>query len=308
MSVNGSNYRDTISRNGIVLDPIGLELKEAREIQQLLEEHILCSRPNSPPLSYEARERVAQQVADLMDSSEAKFSAQLIATDAFPKIDARILLGQGLLWSNSVLPYNPRFSYKLSTPKPDYYYGINRGRHFDWTDDEVDVINHPAAMPYAQPTKDVLFPFLSLEFKSEYTGGTLYVAENQGVGSAVHCVVSHRWFLKQASIASGSGKATADTDAIAFTVALSPRLAVMYVAWYASKKQRYVVSKFKNILFSELDHIQQCRDIISNILDYGLRTRVSTIRSALADLSPPPASWQAQGLRRSSSVAGFAQD
>lgn len=84
------------------------------------------------------------------------------------------------------------------------------------------VVHQQMARPYAQLTRENLFPFLMLEIKSEATGGTLYVAENQAVGCGVHSIQSLRWLLKKAL----PSDVPAVTDAAAFTVAISSRPAV----------------------------------------------------------------------------------
>lgn len=76
-----------------------------------------------------------------------------------------------------------------------------------------------------------MFPFVMLEVKSEATGGMLYVAENQAVGSAVHSVESLRWLLAQAF----PYEVPAATDAVAFTGAVSLQAAVFLPIRYSEE-------------------------------------------------------------------------
>lgn len=72
-------------------------------------------------------------------------------------------------------------------------------------------------MPYTQPTRDNVCPFLVREFKTEATGGSISVAENQGVGSGVHMVAAQHWLQKEAF----PTKALTATDVVSFVGAIS---------------------------------------------------------------------------------------
>ena len=173
------------------------------------------------------------------------------------------------------------------------------------------VVDHRTAQPYAQPTRENLFPFLMLEIKSEATGGGLYAAENQAVGSGVHSVSSLRWLLEQAF----PGDTPKPANAVAFTGAITPRMAVFYVVWFSEKQQHYVVSKFQNICFTEgpeKPDIQQCRNIMNNVLDYGLQVRQAIIRKALSRLDLIPAHWKksraASAISETASVSSLTEN
>ncbi|KAL8846621.1 MAG: hypothetical protein Q9221_008301 [Calogaya cf. arnoldii] len=297
-STSDPSYRELIFRNGIILDPTGLQVDENEDIKKLLEEHILSRR--GVPLPDDQVKKIIKKAADLLDNAEGK-AGDLIDTDAFPlERPGSIAEGRNVQWSTEALPTNPRYPRQLSAPKPDRHYGYPVGRKFEagWADEEMAVIDHRAAQPYTQPTRDNYFPFVALEFKSEATGGSLYVAENQGVGSGVHMVASRRWLLKQAH----PSKGLADTDAVAFVAAISPRTGVFYAVWYSDEKNRYIMSKIRVVSFMESCDIQRCRDLVQNIADYGLGTPLLAVRDALAELDPPPPHWKR--ARSASSVIG----
>ena len=233
---------------------------------------------------------VVDAAVDLLDCAEGKAS-DIVETKAFPVKRRGIAEGRNVQWSTDPLPSNPLYPHQLSAPKPDRHYGHPLGHKSDWTREEMAVVDHRRAQPYSQPTRENLFPFLMLEIKSEATGGVLYVAENQAVGSGVHSVESLRWLLKQAF----PSQVPATTDAVAFTGAVSPRAAVFYITWYSERRQRYIMSKFRHVSFMEgpeRPDIQQCKDAMNNILDYSLNIRQSTIKKALAKLKHIPAHWK----------------
>lgn len=280
-------YRETIYWNNITLDPTGMAIAEEAEIQELLDNHIFQQRKGSPPLSDEEVKEVVMKAADLLDNAEGKAS-DIIDTKAFPLNRPGIAEGRNAQWSTDALPANRKYPHPLSAPKPDRHYGYPLGRKFDWTAEEMAVINHRTAQPYTQPTRDNLFPFLALEIKSEATGGVLYAAENQAAGSGVHIVSSQRWMLKQAFPSKDPGA----IDAVAFVGAVSQRTGVFYLVWYSDKKSRYIMSKIKIISFMEASDIQSCRDLINNITDYVLEKRLPFIRQLLAKLDPVPSHWE----------------
>ena len=280
-------YRSLIYRNNIILDPSGREIE--KEIQELLDTHIAKGR-DSPPLTEAEIFDVVDTAVDLLDHTEGRAS-DLIESKAFPVKRRGITEGRNVQWSTDALPSNPKYPHQLSAPKPDRHYGYPLGHKSDWTDEEMGVIDHRTAQPYTQPTRDNLFPFLMLEIKSEAAGGSLYVAENQAVGSGVHSVGSLRWLLTQAF----PSEVPATTDAVAFTGAVSPRAAVFYITWWSEKRHRYIMSKFRSVSFMEgpeRPDIQQCKNVIKNMLDYGLSVRKSIIKKALVQLNPIPTYWK----------------
>lgn len=162
-----------------------------------------------------------KKAADLLDNAEGKADDRM-DTDAFPlERPSSIAEGRNVHWSTGAPPTNPSYRRQLSEPKLDRHYGYSVGRKFEegWADEEMAVIDHRTPQP-CNPTRDNQFPFLSLEFKSEATGGSLYIAENQGVGSGVRIVACRRWLFQQAF----SSQDVAATDTVAFVGAGSPRM------------------------------------------------------------------------------------
>ncbi len=286
-STSDPMYRSLIYRNHIILDPSGKEIEE--EIKELLDTQILKER-DSPPLTAAEVFDVVDMAVDLLDSAEGKVS-DLLETKPFPMRRRGIVEGRNVQWSTDALPSNPKYPHQLSAPKPDRHYGYPLGHKSEWTDEEMAVVDHRTAQPYTQPTRENLFPFLMLEIKSEATGGVLYVAENQAVGSGVHSVGSLRWLLAQAF----PSEVRPPTDCVSFTGAITPRLAIFYIVWYSERKQMFIMSKIKTISFMdgpERPDIQSCKNIMNNIFDYGLGFRQKLIREALEKLDPVPPGWK----------------
>ena len=295
-STSSPLYRSLIRRNNIIFDPSGIRMSS--EVQELLDTHIL-KRRDSPPLTDAEVFEVVKKAEDLMDYAEGRAS-DIVGTKAFPVERRGVSEGRYVQWTTDPLPKNPNYPHQLSAPKPDRHYGYPLGHKSEWTDAEMAVVDHRAAQSYTQPTRENLFPFYMLEVKAEPTGGVLYVAENQAVGSGVHSVESLRWLLAEAY----PSKVFKVTDAVSFASAVTPRAAVFYVCWYSEEDQCHFVSKFKNVCFMEgpkRPDIQDCRNVTKNIIDYGLGDRQAAIRKALAELKSIPPHWKKS--RPSSSIA-----
>ncbi|KAI9674972.1 MAG: hypothetical protein M1817_001378 [Caeruleum heppii] len=286
-STSSPLYRSLIRNNNVILDPSGRRMP--REIKDLLDVHILKGR-DSPPLTDAEVFEVVDTAEDLLDSAESR-ATDLIGTKAFPVKRLGIAEGRNVQWTIDPLPTNSDYPHPLSAPKPDCHYGYPLGHKSNWTRAEMAVVDHRTAQPYTQPTRENLFPFYMLEIKAEPTGGVLYVAENQAVGSGVHSVESLRWLLSEA-FPSEVPKAT---DAVAFTAAVTPRIAVFYICWFSEQDQCHFMSMFKIVSFMNgppKPDIQECRNINKSIIDYGNTLRQATIRNALGRLNPIPPHWK----------------
>ena len=144
------------------------------------------------------------------------------------------------------------------------------------------------AIPYIQPARGGKLPFLTLEIESEVTGGTLWYAENRAAGSGSTCVNALRWLLKQASPSEISS-----TDCVAFTASVTRRSAIFHVHFYS--ESHFHMSHLRTFCTMNPGDIRDCHNLVKNILDYGLTTRLSIIKKGLAQLYPVPEHWKTAG-------------
>lgn len=187
-------FRSGLFRNGIIIDFSGRQ--KSSEIENLVDTH-LRKRRSSLRLKQEERFGFVDQVIKVWNKAEPIVS-DITKFLAFPLERSGIAGGRDTLWSTKPLPSNSKYSFALPAPKPDRHYGYPNGQDSDWTDSEVAVVDHRVARPYTPPTRESLFPFYMIEIKSEATGGTLYVAENQAAISGAHSVHSLLWLRSQA--------------------------------------------------------------------------------------------------------------
>ncbi|CAF9927303.1 MAG: hypothetical protein GOMPHAMPRED_004357 [Gomphillus americanus] len=174
-------------------------------------------------------------------------------------------------------------------PKPDRHVGYPASRKSKFTKEENLVLNHPIALPYTQPALGNTLPFLVIELKAEPTGGTLWHAENQAAGSGAHCVNSMRWLLQQAS--SVSDDSITSEKALAFSMCISARQAVLYIHFYSPQTKLYWMSFVDCYMPTDPRDVQKCNRHVQNILDYALGDRLTAVKDALGALFPYPENW-----------------
>ncbi len=296
-STSSPMFRSGLFRNGIIMDVSGRQ--KSSEIEELVDTH-LRKRRSSPRLEQKERSAFVDQVIKVWDKAEPIVS-DLTKSLAFPVERSGIAEGRDTLWSTKPLPSNPKYLFALPAPKSDRHYGYPNGQDFDWTDSEVAVVDHRLARPYTQPTRENLFPFFMIEIKSEATGGTLYVAENQAATSGAHSVHSLLWLRSQAD----PSRTRSSTDSVVFTATVSQREAVFHVHWFSPKDDKVYMSYLDSFAFMKDLDIQGCRDLVKNILDYGLEVRQPIIRDALKLLHPIPKRWK--GARLASVITDVAE-
>ena len=182
-----------------------------------------------------------------------------------------------------------QYTCKLAAPKPDRHVGYPASRKSKFTKEENLVLNHPIALPYTQPALGNTLPFLVIELKAEPTGGTLWHAENQAAGSGAHCVNSMRWLLQQAS--SVSDDSITSEKALAFSMCISARQAVLYIHFYSPQTKLYWMSFVDCYMPTDPRDVQKCNRHVQNILDYALGDRLTAVKDALGALFPYPENW-----------------
>ena len=277
-------YRGTLYNNYITLDYSGRQMPE--ELKTFASTQILKQR-ESPQLGDETVSKVMDTVEELADSTEGP-TAKLIRTDMFPFERPGLAEGGNSPWNTTALPNNPEYQYDVSAPKPDFHFGYPTNQRSDQSYAQSNVITHPTARPYAQPARNNTFPFLMVEMKSEASGGTIYVAENQAAGSGSHSVNALLWLLREA----GTYDSSSLTDTIAFTITMSHREAIFHLHWYSEADRRYYMSFLKSYSSVTAKDIRACNNTVKNIIDYGLGARKTRIGTALEVLFPFPKHWK----------------
>ena len=277
-------YRSLLFNNGIRMDHTGRRMPT--KVREMMDKQILQGR-SSPPLGEERVLQIIKKAEALADSAEGKVSS-LITTDMFPVDRSDVEEGGNTIWSTDALPYNPDYDQPLAAPKPDFHYGYPPGQRSDWTAQENAIADHRVARPYTQPARGNRFPLLAFEMKSEATGGTLWHAENQAAGSGSYCVKALQWFLEKAS----PNEIVSSTDCVAFTGAVTHREVIFHVHYYSEEDAYFHMSYLRRFSTTDPGDVQGCHDLVKNILEYGITTRQTKIKNALAQLFPVPDQWK----------------
>lgn len=278
-----TKYRGVLEYNNVEIDPTGSKISQ--EVRSLLDTDILKKR-TSPPLSQDQLKGTMESMNKWGGSTE-NVTNSFITSSMFPVHQSGISLGSNSQWPRAALPYDQDFGCPISTPKPDYHVGYETGKKSGFSAQQAHVINHPYARPYTQPGTGNYLPFLTLELKSEATGGTLYLAENQAAGSGTYSLRAMEWLLDQAK----ASQTARQTDTVAFSIASTGRIAVLSVHWYSPEKKTHYMSYVKGFLSSEPEGVQNCHNAVKNIIEWGLGPRHTTLAKILQQLFPLSEQW-----------------
>ena len=205
----------------------------------------------------------------------------------FPIHQPGIGLGGKTPWPRAALPYNQDFGFPICAPKPDYHVGYVTGIKSGFSAQQAHVIDHPRAEPYTQPGLGTVLPFLTLELKSEATGGTPYHAENQAAGSGTYTQRAMEWLLDQAN----APQQNRQTDTVTFSIIGTERLVVLSAHWHSLEDQMYYMSYVKGFVSSEPEQVQACHSTVKNIIEWGLGKRHSKPVDVLQRLFPLTQQW-----------------
>ena len=165
---------------------------------------------------------------------------------------------------------------RIANPKPDLVYGIKPKA---FTDTELEVIR--AYPQYAEISPGVCFPFFAAEFKG--SGGSMEEAEIQACRSGAAMVRGVRELNKAADLEKKD--AGADAFSFAFTLAMIPRTASLYVHWaevVPEKQVIYHMHELREYSLKKGDHYAEIRRDLNNLLDWGLEVRLEEAQKTLA--------------------------
>ena len=278
-----SKYRAVLEGNDVVIDARGNKISPT--IRQFLDQEILKTR-TSPPLSYEAVESTMTSMIDWGNSTENAVNG-FINSHMFPVQRQGISVGGNSQWPTAALPFDPEYGLALSAPKPDYHVGYTPGIRSGFSKSQSHVIYHPYATPYTKPGTGNVLPFLTVELKSEATGGTLYQAENQAAKNGTYSLKAIDWLLDEAN----ASQTKTQLDTIAFSMAGTGRFVVLSVHWYSPEDRIYYMSYVKGFQTTEPEHIQACHSTVKNIVDWAVGTRHKTLKEVLQTLFPLSHQW-----------------
>ena len=280
---SSTKYKSVLEYNGVYIDRTGNKMSDA--VRGMVNTDILKKR-TSPPLPPELLNHTVTSMDQWGNSTENVVN-NFVTSSMFPVHQPGVALGGNSLWPRAALPYDPNYGYPISTPKPDYHVGYAVGKQSGFLPQQAHVIDHSYAQKYTQPGTGNSMPYLTVELKSEATGGTLWHAENQAAGSGTYCVKAMEWLLEQAK---ASENAT-EIDTVAFSIAATGRLVVLSIHWRSLEDRAYYMSYVKSFVTTDKEHVQACHSTVKNVLDWAVGERHRNLKQTLQILFPLSDQW-----------------
>lgn len=287
VSVTDVKYRGSLSYRSIYIgcrDPPIELMRRATEI---------ISHPRA---LLELDDATVQELRDTLRrmENEAETTISNHITDAVGKIpDQRLASVVGRLWSDSVpVPLRQDFftaQVPLPRPKPDLAFGYSIAAFNDRQLNAINLLVDGQSMrSYAMPDKQLRFPFLTIEFKSQATGGSHYIATNQVAGAGAIALNGYMELIER-----GAGTAPFDFhEPLFFSLAIDHAYAQIYVHWVqrdaaaaAAGGQRppysFHVERLAEHLLRGADGARAVVRAVRNILDYAYGPRLPRLCAAL---------------------------
>ena len=169
----------------------------------------------------------------------------------------------------------------MQNPKPDIAYGLDEDVF-----KQIGRVANQLHVDLAQLSTGMFHPFFIIEFKSHK--GSLLDAEHQACrGGAV--MVNTMGMLKEKAGMEDKGDKF-DAGSFAFSLALDPHNARMYVHWrenqrYGGKvKVFYHMQRLAGYLLDDGESVDKLRIAINNVLDWGVGARKAWVLHMLSNL------------------------
>ena len=184
----------------------------------------------------------------------------------------------------------------MTDPKPDWTYGIedplfpNLGQGAALLNGDVELM--------VKVAPGLLHAFFSIEFKS--CQRPIEDAENQAIRSGATLVEARRKLNARAAAPNGpmlvtsntiqpASAPTADLMSIAFTISWVPQMAKLHVHWYEDHPGQRGIYHMTNIgayLLARNGELQQFRNDVGNILEWGTYKRRTQVEETLRKIYP----------------------
>ena len=125
-------------------------------------------------------------------------------------------------------------------------------------------------LPYPRLVTTITTPFFVFAIESEATGGNIKHAEDRAAVRGTDCVRSMQTVLDEL----GHVQTNSTVESAAFSVAATGRLLVFYIHYFSEEKGVYCMSCIKSFATTDPEHVQECHDLVQNILDFGTGVRL----------------------------------
>ncbi|KAH0565178.1 hypothetical protein GP486_001424 [Trichoglossum hirsutum] len=273
-----SEFRPSLARHNIYIEkdipPPGL-MQKANQI--------VTGLRSSPELDEAATTVSVEMLRALRDEAEQDV-IQLLAPFIIPQtaeaLRRELKLKAGLPWKGCVpVPLDPSYVFtngvSLSKPSPDETFGYSDMAFTNLQLSTIDLLKGLLRQSYATPIEGLHFPFMSMEFKSQATGGTQYIAKNQAANAGA---VAGHGLVELAR--RGLGLDSLDyNEPQFFSLGIDQEGAHVCVHWLAEKDGQFFfhMEDISQHSLRNLGGLRAVRRIVKNILDWGRDERLPAI-------------------------------
>lgn len=279
-SVHDSYYHESLAQRNIFIERIDLPME-----LMLRAMGIMANRGACPQVDNATVQKLVRAARTLRSANEGAIRSALSAIIHVP--DGRLSMSENQPWSNSVpialMPGMLTIPPRLPSPKPDRAFGYSR---LAFTDKQIDTISllvdDKFGKSYAMPDNDLRFPFLSIEFKSQATGGTHYTATNQVAGAGSIALYGYLELMQRSSRV----QKLDINEPQFFSATIDHELMRINAHWLGGgpsegRPYSFHVETVERYFLNEKEGVRAAMWAIQNILDYSLGGRLQGICEAL---------------------------
>lgn len=200
--------------------------------------------------------------------------------------DSRLARSAGQPWFNYVpIPLEPSILIKplpLPMPKPDLAFGYSEAAFTRNQLGTIDLlVDGQFGRSYAVPDKNLLFPFLGVEFKSQAKNGTHYIATNQVAGAGAAALHGNLELMQRSF---GANKFDYNEPQF-FSVTMDHELVRINVHWLGAptecERPSYHMEGLSKHLLDDVSGLRAVVRAVKNILDYNSEVRLRKLGEAL---------------------------
>ena len=165
----------------------------------------------------------------------------------------------------------------LPKPKPDLIFGYSRTAFNTKQLMAIDLLVDQLGRGYAMPDGKVRLSFLGIEFRSQSTGGSHFIATNQLTNAGA---IAMEGTLQLARSISSEENLDLDEPQF-FSLSIDHAMASLNVHWLSKYAESGAFCLHLNLLLGyilDVDGLRAVNRAFKNILDYGVNNRLEKIR------------------------------
>jgi hypothetical protein len=282
-SVRDTDYRSSLGYRNICINrqdpPVELMRRATR----------IISRPRASPEMDDPTVQELRGTVRRLENKGEEDIVQQLAPHIIPAMnrvpDPRLERNADQPWFNYVpVPLDPSILINplpLPKPKPDLVFGYSEAAFTRNQLGTIDLLIDKSGQSYAVPDKELRFPFLDVDFKSQAKNGTHYIATNQAAGAGAAALNGNLELTRRSF---GVEKLDFNEPQF-FSLTMDHAYAQINVHWLSRGVQdgpfSFHVEGLSRHFLDDPIGIRAVTRAIKNILDYGADARLRKLCEAL---------------------------